>query len=815
MNKMLHISIGSSRKDLLWRQADMSWADFLARLQTPVRHSITLAEYMGKSKTEQADLKDVGGFVGGTLRGGRRKAANVTGRDLVTLDLDHIEAGQTELFCGAVDALGVTAAVYSTAKHYAGAPRLRVIVPTDRTMTPEEYEPVARKLAEMIGIEAADTTTYEACRLMYWPSCCSDSEYVFKTWDGPMLSVEGVLALYADWHDVSSWPKGSTEDAILKRTVDKQQDPVKKKGWIGAFCRTYDIPSAIAKFLPGTYLPSATPGRYTYAEGSTVGGAVVYDGGKFLYSHHSTDPCSGLLVNAFDMVRIHLFGEKDADAKPDTPTNRMPSYAAMCELAAADPETVKRVDAEEFGELSEAFKDPVGAAEKPVEGFKPSEPTNTTDWRKTPARNAEGKLKCTVNNIMLLWEHDPATAGGVATDDFAHKGIVLHRLPWDPEGAPDKVRIWRDADDAGLRWYMEAKYGLTGVNKIADAIDNIGNLHRINRVKDYLEGLKWDGVARLDTLFVDYMGAEDNAYTRTAARLTMRAAVARACEDNVKFDYMPVIVGPQGCGKSTFVRLLGKDWCLEGLSTFGDKESMEQIQGKWIVEVGELAALSKADDASAKQFISKVTDSFRAPYGRRTEDYPRRCVFIGTVNDTDFLRDTTGNRRYWPIEVTDNRRKSVFTQLPGELDQIWAEAYNAYVLEGSEGLFLSGEALSLAQRAQAQHTEGSEREGLILDFVEMKVPDAWYEWDTVKKRMFMTGGMVVTQEMNPIKWTCAAEIWELKFGPLTYMKRSDAKQINDTLRKAGWKEKRARIGAYGLQRGYERRCDESCDKQHL
>lgn len=303
-NRLLKISTAGSRKATHWPKTEILWSEFCDRLKTPIRGAETVEEYLAMPKSRQAELKDVGGFVGGTFTGDRRKAANVEGRDLVTLDLDNIPTGQTEDILRRVGGLGCAALVYSTRKHTSYAPRLRVILPLDRTATADEYEPAARKLASLLGMEFCDPTTFEPSRLMYWASCCRDGEYVYEVYDGGFCSVGGVLAMYGDWRDVTQWPQVPGTEAIEKRRLARQEDPTAKRGVVGAFCRTYSITQAMDAFLPGVYEATDTEGRYTYTGGSTAGGAVVYDGDLFLYSHHATDPCSGLLVNAWDLVRL-------------------------------------------------------------------------------------------------------------------------------------------------------------------------------------------------------------------------------------------------------------------------------------------------------------------------------------------------------------------------------------------------------------------------------------------------------------------------------------------------------------------------------
>ena len=174
-DRLLTISVGGSRKATRWAATETSWPALRERLRTPIRGKESHAAYMRMTKAQQDQLKDIGGFVGGTLRGGRRQKMNVIGRDLVTLDLDAIAANQTGAVLATVGALGCASCVYSTRKHEPEKPRLRIVIPLDRTVTGEEYEPIARRIGEWLGIEQCDPTTFQSYRLMYWPSASADS----------------------------------------------------------------------------------------------------------------------------------------------------------------------------------------------------------------------------------------------------------------------------------------------------------------------------------------------------------------------------------------------------------------------------------------------------------------------------------------------------------------------------------------------------------------------------------------------------------------------------------------------------------------
>lgn len=798
-NRMLRISTAGSRKATHWPGSRILWSEFTDKLKTPSRGTETLEEYLSYPKHQQDELKDVGGFVGGSFFHNRRKANDVEGRDLITLDLDNIPAGQTEDILKRVSGLGCAAAVYSTRKHSGYAPRLRVILPTDRTGTADEYEPAARKLAALIGIEFCDSTTFEASRLMYWPSCSADSQYICEIYDNPFCSLDGLLGLYGDWRDISSWPQVPGSEALERRRLAKQEDPTVKRGIIGAFCRTYSITQAMDTFIPGMYEETDTAGRYTYTGGSTAGGAVVYDGDLFLYSHHATDPCSGLLVNAFDMVRLHMFGDKDAEAKEGTPVNKLPSFVAASRMALENKAVSDLITKERFEQAQEAFKAPAEAAEAAGEDYDLS-------WIGRLTKDGAGRFEKTINNAVLVLENDPLIKGKIAMDEFASCGMVLGRLPWSNK---EGKRRWEEVDYAGFYRYMENFYGITGREKLDNALLIVSSQNTINGVKQYLKSLKWDGIKRLDSLLSDYLGAENNAYTQAVMRKSLCAAVARAVMGSVKYDYMPIFTGPQGIGKSTFLSILGKEWFSDSLTTFEGKEAAELIQGTWINEVGELTAMTKQETSAVKQFLSKCDDIYRAAYGRQTKKYPRRCVFFGTSNDSEFLKDATGNRRFWPVDVgVHPARRSIWKELPEVVDQIWAEAYAYWIL--GEPLFLSKEIEALAEEQQEDHREASGKEGLILDYLEKKIPADWDQMTIQSRKMYLSGNLQTHAEPVTREKVCAMEIWvECLNGEPKYMKKTDSMEINGIMSGIkGWRRNKSkrRYGPYGILSGFERRC---------
>ena len=277
--------------------------------------------------------------------------------------------------------------------------------------------------------------------------------------------------------------------------------------------------------------------------------------------------------------------------------------------------------------------------------------------------------------------------------------------------------------------YLSRNYGIYSPGKTKDAVVAVAAERAYHPVRDYLEGLpEWDGIPRVDTLLVDYFGAADNSYTRAVSRKSMAAAIARVYRPGTKFDSVPILNGPQGIGKSTFYAKLAGEWFSDSLTLtdMKDKSGPEKLQGYWILELGELAGMRKADIETVKSFISRVDDKYRASYGVNVESHPRQCVIVGTTNaETGFLRDITGNRRFWPVRVSGNSRKKPWQLTKEDVAQIWAETLVLY--QKGEKLYLEGQDAEIAVAEQADALETDEREGLVREYLETLLPEKWAE----------------------------------------------------------------------------------------
>lgn len=670
----LTIYTAQSRRDQTLQPVTLTVSEFFDRLSKSVPLDQTWGEYQGLPKAHRDDLKDKGGFVAGVLDGGHRRSGCVLSRCAAIMDVDNLPSGTTEDVARRVAGLGVAYCIYGTASHHPSKPRLRVVIPFIVDVTADEYRPVVRLLAQKIQREMNwfDVTCDQPERLMYFPSHCSDVGPVFYA-DAtlPLCDPVALLATLTDWRDVSTWPSWPGSDA-LPRLAAKQGDPTAKTGLVGAFCRVYDVESAMEKFLPGVYTV-AGGGRYTFTGGSSFGGAVLYDNGKFLYSHHATDPCGSRLVNAWDLVRLHRFGVLDDDAAPGTPGGRLPSYLAMQQLAQADT-AVQR--------------------ERATESFQAAQDADTVD------DEAAVQLHTFAGQgLSLAVVRAALRAYGITcrTNEVTGR-LEVSGLPseYSATNAPNVLPVWLLDKLRGVGVKHVSK------NSVCDYLAVCADADRYSPVCDMLAGSQWDSIERLPEL-LRVMGLQEGSLSAVLVRKWLHQTVALAFNDgSIGADGVLVLQGPQGCGKTSFFRKLAlhPSWFCEGAAFADTADSKLLITGAWITELGELERSLRFDAPAIKAFLTGSSDRIRAPYAREATDRPRRTSIGATVNSAEFLSDLTGDRRFWVVSAERFDLPGLLGLSDDWIMQLWAEVYAAWI-QDKDGFRLTGEeraALAVSNR---------------------------------------------------------------------------------------------------------------------
>ena len=693
----LQIATGTGREARKWRNQTIKLSALVDMLRQPQRTPETVEQFHRMGKSEQDTIKDVGGFVGGLLKGGRRNKASVSTRSLLTFDADYAGKDFVEVVKAALP--DVAWLIYSTHKHTPTKPRLRLVVPMVAPCTVEQYEPTMRKIAEKVGMDRFDDSTYEINRLMYWPSCSSDGDYVFEYQDAALIVVEDVLREYGEgaaWQDTALWPTSSRESSNFDRRLKRQQPPHEKKGVVGAWCRIVGIHDAISGYLSDVY-QRESDSRYTYVEGTTSNGLVIYDD-QFAYSNHGTDPAQGELCNAFDLVRLHKFGHLDDEAKEGTPSSKLPSYQAMSDFAREREDVRADMVRSQMENVDEMFD----AIAEDKEGEETDEESD--EWLSHLQTDDQGNIKPTFFNAVRIMEGDSMV------NHLPHYNELAMRVEKKRSGAQ-----WASTDSYTVREYVGKRYGTDfPETKIEQAIENRAHSLSFHPVREYLEGLEWDGVPRVDSIFVDWFGADDTAYMREVGRCWLLAAVRRVYQPGYKFDHVPVLGGPQGIGKTSFIEVMARRRWYSELSSFDPKVAMEETQGAWLVELNELGASNKSELEQQKAFISARATQVRMAYARHSTEFQRQFVLIGTTNESEYLKDSTGNRRWWPIDCA--RKLVDLDELDRVADQIWAEAHERCVILGEEPI-MSDEAKALAHDVQAEKVESDDWEGVIIEWL--------------------------------------------------------------------------------------------------
>lgn len=390
------------------------------------------------------------------------------------------------------------------------------------------------------------------------------------------------------------------------------------------------------------------------------------------------------------------------------------------------------------------------------------------------------KPQQTVRNFEIIMDNDSRFSGKIKFDEFSRQEYLMGKIPWENESCD---RAWGSHDDAALYSIIQTDYGVKNRNDYFDAIKNVSMRNKFHPVRDILDSLEFDGKEHIRSLLPDYLGVEDTEYSDQVMRLWMLGAVARVYEPGCKFDYTMIFTGPQGLGKSTFLKMmaLNDSWFNDSLDSLDSDKAAQSLMGSWIVELAELKSLARTAGGveSVKRFLTAVQDKYRVPYERRADIFLRQCVFAGTTNKSDFLQDETGNRRFLIIQTGVNKpAKSLFVpEAIEDMKAAWAQAVHIWKTEQPE-LLLPDSCRDEARRLQDESMADDGKVGIITQYLENK------------------------------DRTCVLEIWKEALEENGRPQKWQSSEIMDiVLSIPGWEKMKnaSTFGSYGSQKGLQKK----------
>jgi putative DNA primase/helicase len=741
---LVRYSTGRGRNLSKTKERALPRPQFIDQFREPQRTAERMRDYDRMSEDEQKVLKAVAGwFFRAQTEGGVRNAKSARPSDILTFDFDYPSVEFFERMCRREIMPGLRWFLHTSRRHRDGKPRFRLFVFLERPVPNDLYMPVSRIVAQMFDpdMEFVDRVSFRPAQLMFMPTASKDQEYVFVENDGEDLDWEDALDTFqlvkGDWRDVSNLPK--TEGERLRVTADKMEDPTEKTGPVGDFCRAFNIFEAIEHFdLPYDEADGSwSKPRFTYRGGTTTNGVEVHEEGLFLTSYHGSDPVGDMTVNAFDLVRIHLFGELDEDKHQDLPITQRPSWTNMIARIQEEPRYKEQVllsrydlkamnedfddegagfdeeskveiidDDEEIsalvgpaknGKAHEAAKSEimVSATANDAVGRitikRAKKPKPDDKWMGSLQLTKDGVIIANLPNVAKVIQNDLRMREAVAYNGFVERVVALTPIRSKMSFIPDlKVHdpingdTWEDIHTTALRGIVESENGpgLGGYGfKVADrdidgAIELSARTNTIHPAREYFDSLTPGPRARAEGLLIDYFGVANTPYHRECAWKLLVACIARIYEPGHKFDQVPVFISPQGWRKSTFIEILSRGWFGELSANFDEPAKLvEQMLGCMMMEIAEVSNITRSRTEDAKAFLSARATTVRLAWARRVKTFKRQCVFVGSTNDDQFLQDDTGNRRFWPIYL---QKPADTDKLLAEIDLIWASALGIY-----------------------------------------------------------------------------------------------------------------------------------------
>lgn len=692
-------------------RVELTWQELAERLADP------------EPRPANAEHPQLGGWSPATFASDYRKKENVEQVTALGLDLDE---GGVSLEQVRAAFAGRSAIVHSTRRYTPETPRWRVVVQLTRPVTADEHAAIwtrERDRLAALGI-ALDEQTKDPSRFWFLPCVSVSIDYVIEVLEGDPLSVDYVKVTTPRPEPMPSPAPSATVASSPPKPASEEPPELRR------------ITMATRKRRAAAYVARA--------EVSVSG----QDGHK-VAMRVATAVVRGFALGDGIEARAVL---ADWNARCEPPWSSAELSHKISEAA--------RVGALPWGKMLLAAVEDAepesdgNAAKKRAKGTAP-----TQLWEARLIRDRHKQPKRLLANVMLVLTHVEEWAGALAWDEFAERIIITRACPAGPPGP------WGDvADSLTAEWIQQSRWPIEcGPELVAAAVRAVADRHRIHPVRDWLKGLEWDGTARIDGWLVHYLGVEDTPYARAVGRRWLVSAVARVFRPGCQVDSMLILEGEQGVRKSSAMRALASDeWFLDTGIDVRDKEAPSSLRAKWIVEMSELAALRGGDVERTKQFVSVRVDTYRPKYGRHFVDHPRQCVFVGTTNARQYLRDGTGGRRYWPVRV----EHVDLDALAADRDQLWAEARVA---------FAAGEPWYL---------ETAELEGGARDEQEARrAVDPWEETvaEYLNAAPRQNSGVVIADVMN--------ECLKLEVSKRT---RIDEMRIGEILSTLGWVRARER-----------------------
>ena len=667
----------------------------------------TMLRHPGTEKREKS-------YLPGELKNHHRKSVNVINRSVITLDLDGALEGGFEVLCGFLSDFYYF--WHTTYSHSEEKPSYRFLIPLAEPVTPGQYGDMVRQIIAANPQASIDAASAKPAQIMFTPACKDPFSYDYGVHEGSLVNG-------AQW--LASVNGG--ESVVPLGRLDKKGEPAEAPGIVGQFNRAYpNLDELIAVFeLP--YELDGASGRYRYTGSSataTPGMRELDERPGLYYSWHAHDPAAGYAQNAFDLVRIHKFGHLDTEYKG--PVNRAPSYTACRDFLDTHKGFNKRAAAQAYETVVSSLSDqetigaerttPARETHTNVEVLTTEEIDNTQWVSQLEVDRKTGKFVDSLSNLTLIFDNDPKMKGV----GWCERGEYFTDA--DPHNWPNTKQSPKLTENQKvlLRNRYEKVYGLrVPPERLVQIFAERKVVNNFDPVRVYLESLHWDGNKRMETCLP---GVEDTEYNRMVARKVLLAAVARTFEPGVKVDEALILVGPEGTGKSSWIKEMSKGFSVE-FQNIESKDTVQILSETWIAMAEESEVVAKSDFNRLKSFLTQNSDTYRVPYAVEPETRLRRWVVWGSTNDMELLRERDGNRRFLMVECVRPRDFDLLT--PGYVDQIWAEAVHAYLM--GESHVMNSYERELARSAREQHIHSDALTESIAEHLRLPITSDWHE----------------------------------------------------------------------------------------